>query len=105
MTEISMAKARHFRMRLEQRHGIILHDRTFAKFCDNYRERNAALQLSCRLGVHKVEFGGIIIAVLWDRKHGVPVTALMEGARLRGTKGIYKWHGGAIHKVKEWGKG
>lgn len=105
MTEISLKKTLHFRHRLSQRHGITLSDKAFHLFCQARVGRGASIQLSCRLGVHKVDFAGIIIAVLWDRKHDVPVTTLPESAIIYGTKQSYQWDGERFLCVKNKRKG
>lgn len=97
---ISEKKATHFRLRLAERHGITLSDTAFKRFCESRKTKGAAIQLSCRLGLHKIDFGGNVIAVLWDRKHDVPVTTLPDTATVRGMKQVYRWHNGRIECLK-----
>jgi hypothetical protein len=96
---VSEKKIAHFLGRLADRNGITLSAQAFYRFCKARNKKNSAIQLSCRLGVHKVDLGGTMIAVLWDRKHNVPVTTLKDNSVIYGENQSYKWDGVRIISI------
>jgi hypothetical protein len=104
LSVVSMRRILHFQNRLRVRHGFILSSTEIDKFCDSIREKGPSIKLNSRLWVFRIKLRDKAMAILWDRKHDVPVTVYPDSALIQYKTKTYSWNEGRFLTIQRRGK-